>query len=198
MRAVFFDLDGTLLHFRRDYRDILADAVRDVIGQAPEDMLERYNEAFYAHFVALDYGPVRAAFASLELEAEPETLADALLAQEIAACEPPANAETDIARLADSHRLGVLTNGVREWQVEKLRATGLDGYFDTVVASYEAGAHKPAPAPFSLAEQRLPADAYAMVGDDAVDIEGAAAAGWAAFQYDGDGFEALPDAIKWD
>lgn len=197
MRAVFFDLDGTLLRFGRNYRDILADAVREVLGRVPSGVLERYDDAFYTRFRAREPDPVRMAFASLQIEAEPAALADALLVQEIAASEPPANAAADLARVAESHRLGVLTNGVREWQADKLRATGLDGYFDTVVASYEAGAHKPAPAPFRLAEERLPAEAYAMVGDDEVDIQGASAAGWTAFRYGGDGFGALPEAIDW-
>ena len=33
MRAIFFDLDDTLLRFTRPYEDLLADAFRDVHGE---------------------------------------------------------------------------------------------------------------------------------------------------------------------
>ena len=53
--------------------------------------------------------------------------------------------------------------------------------FDAVVASWEAGAHKPDRAPFDLARERLVADRHAMVGDDReADVEGARAAGFEA------------------
>jgi putative hydrolase of the HAD superfamily len=121
----------------------------------------------------------------------------ALFERELAACEPPAGAGADLGRLAGSHRLGVLTNGVPAWQRAKLDASGLAEHFDAVVVSYEAGAHKPAAAPYRLAEERLPADAYAMVGDSDDDVEGAAAAGWSARRYEGEGFGDLPASLPW-
>jgi FMN phosphatase YigB (HAD superfamily) len=54
MRAVGFDLGGTLLHYRRDYHELLADAMRDVKGAAPSAALDRYEEAFYERFRALE------------------------------------------------------------------------------------------------------------------------------------------------
>jgi putative hydrolase of the HAD superfamily len=91
----------------------------------------------------------------------------------------------------------VLTNGLSEWQHAKLSGHGLADVFDTFVASYEADAHKPAVEPFRLFEDRLPAERYAMVGDDAADVDGAAAAGWTGHRYDGSGFGDLPGAIDW-
>ena len=66
------------------------------------------------------------------------------------------------------------------------------------VFSYEAGAHKPDPAPYLLAERRLPASEYAMVGDSADDVEGARQVGWTAYRYTGGGFGDLPDALDWE
>ncbi|MFB6359694.1 MAG: HAD family hydrolase [Halobacteriales archaeon] len=197
MRAVGFDLDGTLLHYTRDYRDLLADAMGDVIGSAPSDALDGYEEAFFDRFQPLEPNPVQRAFQEALPEAEADALADALLRREIEATEPPAGAAADLERLGERYRLGVLTNGLPEWQRAKLGAHGLADVFDTFVASYEAGAHKPAVEPFQLFEERLLAERYAMVGDDSADVDGAAAAGWAAYRYDGSGFGGLPEAIDW-
>lgn len=197
MRAVGFDLDGTLLHYRREYRDLLADAMRDVRGAAPAAALDRYEEAFYERFRALEADPVERAFNDALPEPDADALADALLRREIGATEPPAGVAADLERLAGRYRLGVLTNGLPEWQHAKLSAHGLADVFDAFVASYEADAHKPAVEPFRLFEDRLPADRYAMVGDDAADVDGAAAAGWAAHRYDGSGHGNLPGAIDW-
>lgn len=197
MRAVGFDLDGTLLHYTRDYQALLADAMRDVTGAAPSAALDRYEEAFFERFRALDPDPVERAFQDALPEANADALTDALLRREIEATAPPAGAAADLERLAARYRLGVLTNGLPEWQRAKLSAHGLMDVFDGFVASYEAAAHKPATEPFRLFEERLPAERYAMVGDDSADVDGAAAADWAACRYDGSGFGALPDAIDW-
>lgn len=197
MKAIFFDLDGTVLRFTREYREVLADAFGEVTGEARESWLDAYDGAFYEAFRDCEPDPVRGAFARVECDAPPDALARALLDCEIEACEPPGGVHADLERLGADYRLGVLTNGVPEWQRAKLRAHDLTEHFDAVVVSYEVGAHKPALAPFEAAEDRLLADAYAMVGDDDADVEGARRAGWAAYRYAGGGFGDLPDALDW-
>jgi putative hydrolase of the HAD superfamily len=197
VRAIYFDLDGTLLHLARPYRDVLAGAFEAVAGEVREGWLDAYDEAFLDLFRACEPSPVRRAFAAVDCGGDPDALVAALRDREVEACRPPGNAGADLARLAETHRLGVLTNGVPEWQRRKLRENGLAGHFDAVVASYDVGAHKPDAAPFRAAEDRLPADAYAMVGDADADVDGARAAGWTAHRYDGGGFGDLPGAIEW-
>lgn len=197
MRALVFDLDGTLLEYPREYGTLLADAFREVTGEAREEWLETYNEAFFEYFSAHDPDPVGRAFAALDTDADPDRFAEALLRVEAETCRPPAGAIADLERLADEYRLGVLTNGLPEWQRHKLRENDLAGRFDAVVASYEAGAHKPDTAPFDLLEERLPADRYVMVGDGDGDVGGADAAGWIPHRYEGSGFGNLPEAIDW-
>jgi putative hydrolase of the HAD superfamily len=195
MRAIVFDLDGTLLQFQRDYGDILADAIESVEGTVREAWLEAYNDAFFDRFRACEPDPVRRAFATFS--DRPDALADALRTREVDACRPPDGVHEDLARLAADHALGVLTNGERAWQRHKLQAYDLDRHFDAVVTAYDAGAHKPDPAPFRLAERRLTADAYAIVGDDDADVDGGRNAGWTTHRYDGEGFGDLPAALEW-
>ena len=195
MTALVFDLDGTLLDFDRPYGDIVADAIVSVRGDAPDAWLQTYDEAFFEGFFAFESDPVRRAFASLDGCTDPEPYAEALLETEIDAMSPPDRIYEDLDRLSSEFDLGVLTNGVREWQLAKLRAYDLEAYFDATVASYEVGAHKPATEPYRELEARLPAERYAMVGDSDDDIDGAAQAGWAAYRYEGGGFDDLPDAL---
>lgn len=215
VRAIVFDLDGTLLEFARGYRAVLAETFERVVGAARDEWLDTYDRVFFDRFGAHEPDPARRAFAAA-LEAGPasgagstartgsggtDDVVDALVAElrsrEVATCQPPDGAAADLARLADDHALAVLTNGLPAWQTHKLRAHGLADHFDCVVVSYEVGAHKPDPAPFRAVEDRLSADAYAMVGDGDADVEGAEAAGWAAHRYDGGGFGDLPGAIDW-
>lgn len=196
MRAIFFDLDGTLLHYTREYRDILTAAIRAVDGEVHEEWLDAYNERFFEILEECGPDPYRRAYAPFG--GDPDAFRAELLEREVDACEPPAGAHADLARLSEAFHLGVLSNGVREWQLEKLRAFGLLEHFDTVVTSEEAGAHKPDPAVFSLAEQRLPADEYGIVGDADADIEGGRDAGWSVHRYGGDGYGDLPASFGWE
>ncbi|WP_276254353.1 HAD family hydrolase [Halomontanus rarus] len=199
MRAIVFDLDGTLLEFDRPYERVLADAITAAGGRATDETLEAYFDAFSERFRACEPDPIRGAFDAIDVDADPDTLTDSLRTREAQLSQSPENAAADLERLAeDGYRLGVLTNGVREWQLTKLRAAGLEEYVERVVASYDVGAHKPDPAPFERLEARLPADEYAMVGDSDADLEGASAVGWEAHRYSGDGFGELPGVFGWE
>lgn len=197
MRALVFDLDGTLLHFEEGYDDVLRDAIEHAGGDPTDETLERYLEAFFEHFSRCEPNPVRRAFEATALDVDSQILADALLEQEVEHARPPEGALADLERLSETHAIGVLTNGVRSWQERKLEANGLGAVVDAFVASYEVGAHKPAVAPFEELEDRLPATAYAMIGDSDSDVDGADAAGWSTYRYTGGGFGGLPDALEW-
>lgn len=198
MRAVFFDLDGTLLEFTRGYGELLDDAFRSVEGEIRPEWVASYDETFFEVLEDCGPEPYRRAFAATDADAAPGALVAALREAEIEATRPPEGTRSALERLGEQYRLGVLTNGTREWQTNKLCAHGLESRFDAVVTAYDAGAHKPDAAVYRLAEQRLPADGYAMVGDDsAADVEGARSAGWTAHKYGGGGFGDLPGALDW-
>ncbi|MFD1647567.1 HAD family hydrolase [Haloarchaeobius litoreus] len=195
-QAIFFDLDGTLLHLTRGYGELLAETFRSVEGECRDEWLTSYDEAFFEAFQACEPEPSRRAFATVS--DEPDALAMQLLELEAEYSRVPDGAHADLAALGERYELGVLTNGMSEWQREKLRANGLDRHFDVVITSYEAGAHKPEPAPIAAAERALDAPTYGMVGDSDADIEGAERQGWAALRYDGQRFRDAPAAFGWE
>lgn len=85
-------------------------------------------------------------------------------------------AEAVLDGLRKRYRLGLITNGASCLQREKLDASGLGSYFETVIVSGEVGVGKPDARIFTLALERLnvPAHEAVMVGDNPVrDIAGA-------------------------
>jgi HAD superfamily hydrolase (TIGR01549 family) len=97
-------------------------------------------------------------------------------------------------------RAGIATCAVTDLgaqiQFRKLIYFGLNDYFDFVVTSEEAGAEKPAAAPFKLALDKLGAspDEVFMIGDEAAtDILGAKSAGIAAVQKRHNGIQVFSD-----
>lgn len=196
MHAVCFDLDGTLLHFTREYGDVLEDTFRDVTGESREEWVETYNERFFERFRSCEPRPVEEAFAETLPEYDVVELTESLLRHEIEMVAPALGiGELFDTLAANDVKIGVVTNGVPHWQRAKLDAHDLLTPVDAFVASYEAGAHKPDTAPFRLAEERLGAKHYTMVGDDDADIDGATNAGWESIRYEGDGFELLASAL---
>ena len=93
-----------------------------------------------------------------------------------------------LARLRGlGYRMGIVSNGFREVQYNKLRSGGIDSYFDTVVLSDDAGYNKPDPRFFAYAEAQAGSEGRlnVIVGDNPVaDVRGALDAGWSAVWYD--------------
>jgi putative hydrolase of the HAD superfamily len=184
--VIRFDLDGTLLEFTADYGTVLADAIRAVEGEVHDGWLAAYDDTFFELLEACAPDPYRRAFATFG--DDPEAMVAALQRPELDATAPTPGVHETLDRLGRDYRIGVITNGTRAWQRRKSQAHDLDTRVVELVTAYDAGAHKPDPAPFRLAETRLEAAAYAMVGDDDdVDVEGARRAGWVPYRYEGVG-----------
>lgn len=201
MRAICFDLDGTLLHLDEGIAAALTAAFESVAGECRDEWLEAYDAGFFERFHDCEPDPYRhgveRARAETDFDGGVEETRDALLAAEIDALSPTADALATLESLRDDYRVGVVTNGHPAWQRAKLDAHGLTEHVDAVVTSYEVGHHKPHVAPFELAEQRLDADAYALVGDSEADTEGAANADWDALRYEGGEFGDVAGALGW-
>lgn len=110
------------------------------------------------------------------------------------------DAEPALRDLQKRYRLALVTNGAPDLQREKLEASGLGGYFETVVISGEVGIGKPEPGIFLLALERLgvtPQSAV-MVGDSlARDVQGAQRAGIKAIWLNREG-AAMPEGARPD
>lgn len=95
------------------------------------------------------------------------------------------------------YRLGVLSNGFREVQYEKMRSGGIDRYFDVVVLSDEIEVNKPDRRLFDHAVSKAGSGGCVnvMVGDNVdADIAGAVGAGWPAIWYN-PGNKPLPESL---
>lgn len=197
--AVWFDLDGTLLAFD-DYGAVVERACVETGIDPTDAFLDAYYERFFDAFRNYHPDPFRAgverAVIATGTYVDAVAFVDALRDTEFEAAEIPEAVHDALAELvaADGVALGVLTNGLEEWQRGKLEANDLARYFDATLTSYEVGAHKPAPELFARAEKLLPADEYAMVGDDGeADVAGARERGWRVVHVDGP--ESVADAI---
>jgi putative hydrolase of the HAD superfamily len=188
LRAVLFDLDGTL--YDRD------ELVR-LVAAAQFD-------AFRAHLTGVDEGAfVERVFvlddhgykdrAALYAEVIAEFGLENALAQELehdfrtrylaSCCATPDTIDTLRCLAEHGLTLGVVTNGSARIQTEKLQALGLSDYFDAVLISEVEGVRKPDAAIFMRALERCRVGAHetVFVGDNPdVDVFGAMAVGMKA------------------
>lgn len=185
MRALVFDLDGTLLQYTREYQDLLETTFRDVSGDVDTAWLDTYRETFFEEFVACNPSPVQRAFDATGAPGDGDRFAERLHGAEVDATELPDHGSEDLERLSEQFPLAILTNGLGDWQRGKIAAHGIGHHVDAIVTSYDVGEHKPGAAPYREVEQRIEADRFAMIGDSDDDIEGAQAVGWDTLRYEG-------------
>ena len=193
-RAIFFDLDGTLIDEEAGVREARAavaaalrargHAVADAAYSAASDAVIRdllaanggewpfvwSREAVIADTLSRLGAPAAAA----------GEMAAVYLRTRLAHVRRLDGAEAAVAWARAGHRVGLITNGPGPEQREKLRRAGLSASFESLTISGEAGASKPDGAIFAraLASLEVEAGEAVHVGNSlAADVAGARAAG---------------------
>jgi HAD superfamily hydrolase (TIGR01549 family) len=179
MPLALFDLDDTLVDRGSAFH---AWAEEFVVAHELDDAALSVLLDIDAHH----FGPMDGFFASICERYNLAASRDKLWRQyrrrmpELASCRP-----ADLAALwrlrAGGWQVGIVTNGMADNQLGKIRNTGLDGLVDGWCISDEVGVRKPNPEIFRLAAQRcgssLGPDGW-MTGDSLVlDVAGGHAAG---------------------
>jgi putative hydrolase of the HAD superfamily len=185
IRAVFFDLDGTLYD-----RDLLVrDLVKEQFAVFQESLRDVGDTLFAQRIIELDaHGdgnkPELYARVVEEWDLAPE-LAGRLLRHFWESyprhCKLSEDTSTTLHTLRrNGQKLGVITNGTTEWQQQKLGSLGLATFFDTVLISEREGVRKPDRVIFARALERCevrPHEAVFVGDHPEVDVAGAQAAG---------------------
>ena len=174
MRAVFWDLDDTVLNTLPGRMVALAGTYEDCLGTRPdaEKVWREHNgqtlEALARDLLGDDWlrfaERYRERYYALDIEPEPF----------------PGVVETLDALRADGLELAVVTSKISWGATGELTRTGLLDRFATVVGHDDCERHKPEPDPIFVAMERLCLDepeAIAYVGDTPADVNAARAAG---------------------
>lgn len=199
VRAVCFDLDGTLFDHRGAARTGATRFLERSGIVVTESVLRSWSAAEGVQFERWRSGEItfqeqrRARLRSvlpplgIDLPAEDRGV-DAVFEVYLRAYRAAWRAFPGSASLlrdlrTRGYRVGLLTNGTEHQQLDKLARTGLDGAFDAVCTSERIGSQKPDVRAFRTVASELrvdPAECL-FVGDDPVhDVAGARAAGMRA------------------
>lgn len=209
MRAVLFDLDGTLMDHDAARDAAIASLLAD---GALADEWRRLEAVHYDEYAAgrctfqeQRRRRVRGIHAAMDRERPGDAACDAWFAAYLeryrSGWSPFDDVGPALAALVEALpgvRLGVVTNGEGEPQRAKLAAIGVSDRFPVVVCSAERGVAKPDAEIFLHACERLgvPPDQAAHVGDRLdLDAQGAAGAGLRGVWLDRAGTGAASDGI---
>ena len=198
---VFFDLDHTLWDYEANSRQTLADLVHHfgliefVTPQKFIDTYEKINEKLWHKFNnnQIDKEYIRKYRFAMVLQKlkvyinnEPEELTEYFISNcSIKSALMPHTLDA-LNYLHGKYPMAIITNGFQEAQTPKMKASGLDKYFDHVIVSDTIGIRKPDERIFQYAMNLFNAKPHrsVMIGDNPkTDIRGAEAAGMKTIFY---------------
>ncbi|MED3574240.1 HAD family hydrolase [Cytobacillus praedii] len=165
IKAVLLDLDGTLLNRDASLKYFLEaqyERLYQYLGHIP---IEKYT----SRFIELDqrgYVGKDLVYQQLIIELNISGISRESLHQDYInefsnCCVPFPNLINMLESLKDrSIRLGIITNGKGKFQMDNIKALGIENYFDTILISEREGIKKPNPEIFKRALSKLDAAAY--------------------------------------
>lgn len=188
IRAVFFDLDGTLYD-----RDQLVEKLIQEQFVAFQTELRNVDESWFVRRILdLDdhgHGDKAEVYRTVAEESGLSSEFSGRLLSHFWSsytrhCEASEDTRLTLQKLrSHGKKLGIITNGRAKWQQQKLESLGIASLFDTVLISETEGVRKPDRAIFERALDRcgIAAAEAAFIGDNPeVDVAGARAAGLVA------------------
>lgn len=209
IQHIFFDLDNTLWDFNHNSREAIGELFEhdDLNGQIDVDretFIDRYidhNERYWSLYRENRISKSRLRIARFEavlteFGVEDKPLARRLCDIYMAECPKKSKlidgAKEVLDALHGSYQLHILSNGFAETQFTKLKASGIDSYFEQVITSERASSRKPQDRIYAFAEQLTGAqpEHSLMIGDYVdIDVIGAVDRGWHAIHYNPAGEE---------
>ncbi|WP_088105640.1 HAD family hydrolase [Halalkalibacter urbisdiaboli] len=159
-KAVLFDLDGTLLNRDESVKrfvDHQYERLNKVLCHIPkEQYITRFIELDERGYVWKDkvYQELVKEF---EIKGLPwEYLLEDYIREFKHYCVPFPNLIGMLDELKRNNiRLGMITNGKRQFQMDNIQALGIEAYFDVILVSETEGIKKPAPQIFHRALEKL-------------------------------------------
>lgn len=148
MKAILFDLDGTLLNRDASVKVFVEkqyERLQDVVGHiSKQRYIERFIELDQRGYVWKDkvYAQIVQEFAITKMTAE--QLLEDYLHEFKYSCVAFPNLLKMLESLKNAHyRLGIITNGYGQFQMDNIKELQIEHYFDIILVSEWEGMKKP-------------------------------------------------------
>lgn len=165
IKDIFFDLDDTILDFKKAERTALAKTLSSMNIPVSDEILSRYSELNISQWKRLERGEItrqevkvnryRLLFEEFAIDASPEQVT-AVYEDNLCIGHFFINsAQRTIERLYGRYNLYLVSNGSERVQSSRLKSAGISPYFNDIFISEKVGAEKPSVEFFNYCFDRI-------------------------------------------